>query len=451
MKQEIINRYLEMEDNLSIYAARSKNTILNKRLITESECIDRLDFQRDRDRIIHSRCFRRLMHKTQVFNANVGDHYRNRLTHSLEVCQIARSISKLLGLNDELTEAIALGHDVGHTPFGHIGERTLHMILSGKLSNFESGLPDSNFGGFKHNFQSLQLIDNLEKRSNDYKGLNLSFAVREGIFKHTGEKIKVPIDNHHKRTTNFEKEKVKYISLNLENMRVGQPSITLEGQVVGIADEIAQCTHDLEDGIRSKIINYNDLENNDLIKKIYSMYEIELQKFEEVVDFRNTIIRQLVGYLINDVYINSSKVLSEKLSKERVPKFTNYEDVYKEQYISFTEEGTNVKKMQKKLSNLITRLVIVSQQVTQSDVKSEYIIVRLYKAYYNHPQQLPDYILKRYYNRMGREFNRLNIDSEVLELQNDPEFNRLICDHISGMSDQYASREYKKLYEPEYY
>lgn len=166
------------------YATKNTDVFLSARRFPEYEEIGicrREPFQRDRDRIMHSRSFRRMMHKTQIFNANMGDHYRNRLTHTLEVAQISRSIGKVLGLNDELIEAIALGHDLGHTPFGHIGERTLDGILHNGLN---TNIPATG-GRFKHNFQSLKVVDQLETRCEDYAGINLTLATREGILKHT--------------------------------------------------------------------------------------------------------------------------------------------------------------------------------------------------------------------------------------------------------------------------
>lgn len=176
-----------------IKGAPNDSNFLNYRRYTEdpeSGICKRDCFQRDRDRIMHSRAFRRMMHKTQIFNANMGDHYRNRLTHTLEVSQIARSIGKALCLNDELIEAIALGHDLGHTPFGHIGERTLHEILMNGAVSKETQISQ----GFKHNLQSLRVVDELESRCSSYAGLNLTLAVREGILKHTStKKSGVPI------------------------------------------------------------------------------------------------------------------------------------------------------------------------------------------------------------------------------------------------------------------
>lgn len=445
---------LEKEKNCTLKYAATSDCCLTSRLIQEKEKYDkhnfeiRLPFQRDRDRIIHSRAFRRLMHKTQVFNANKGDHYRNRLTHTLEVNQIARSIGKVLGLNDELIEAIALGHDLGHTPFGHIGERTLHLILSGQLYKSEENINIPNLGGFKHNYQSLQIVDNLEKRTTDYSGLNLTLAVREGILKHTGRKIRVPQKDNFNRKIKISKQDVNYDTLNLKNININLPSMTLEGQTVAIADEIAQCTHDLEDGLRAKIITLSDITKNKLVNRVCRLYDIKFDDLKETVDVRNTLIKHLVGFLINDVCISSYKKLEQSFRNSDPPKFTNYNDVYKDEYIIFSDE---VKEMHNDLSQLITNLVISSQSISQSDSKSEFIITRLFKAYFIHPQQLPDYILRRYFQKREIEFNRLAIENMLFDLQSDTYFIRLICDHIAGMTDQYAAREYIRLYEPEYY
>ena len=231
----------------------SNSPFLTRRIHAESDLLSdiRLPFHRDRDRIMHSRAFRRLMHKTQIFNANIGDHYRNRLTHTLEVSQIARSIGYFLKLNDSLIEAIALGHDVGHTPYGHIGERTLNNILRGGIV---AGI-ENQHDGFKHNLQSLRVVDELETRCHDYNGINLTLAVREGIIKHT----KVKKDNFLVQDSNN-----NYSDMNLDNPF----SFTFEGQVVALADEIAQYTHDLEDSVRSGIISIEDVISFPLIKDL---------------------------------------------------------------------------------------------------------------------------------------------------------------------------------------
>lgn len=211
------------------------------RKFEEEQCHLRTDFQRDRDRIIHSKAFRRLMHKTQVFLAPEGDHFRTRLTHTIEVSQIARSISRALALNEDLTEAIALGHDLGHTPFGHSGEEILNKIFE---------------GGFKHNEQSLRVVDVLEG-NHDFPGMNLTFEVRDGIKNHTG-----PIK-----------------------------PITLEGQIVKISDRIAYINHDIDDAIRSKVIAQEDLP-------------------KECINILGNTHRERIDFLVNDM-IKSSEGKNE--------------------------------------------------------------------------------------------------------------------------------------------
>ncbi|MDD5126668.1 MAG: deoxyguanosinetriphosphate triphosphohydrolase [Dehalococcoidales bacterium] len=204
----------EKEEKLSPYAARSRLT--RGRLRPEESCPVRAAFQRDRDRIIHAKAFRRLKHKTQVFIAPLGDHYVTRLTHTLEVAQVARTISRALNLNEDLTEAIALGHDLGHTPFGHVGEDVLNDLYP---------------GGFRHNEQSLRVVDLLE---NEGRGLNLTWEVRDGILNHSKARE------------------------NIFGAVAGQPA-TLEGQICKIADAIAYINHDIGDAIRAGIITESDL------------------------------------------------------------------------------------------------------------------------------------------------------------------------------------------------
>jgi dGTPase len=213
-KPNIREQTEKREEALSPYAAKSKFS--RGRLKWEAPCPIRTSFQRDRDRIIYSKAFRRLKHKTQVFIAPLGDHYVTRLTHTLEVSQIARTIARALNLNEDLTEAIALGHDLGHTPFGHIGEEVLNELYD---------------GGFKHNEQSLRVVDVLEKEGN---GLNLTWEVRDGILNHSKGQVEI-----------------------LEE-RWGDVN-TLEGQICKLADVVAYVNHDVEDAIRSGIILQNDL------------------------------------------------------------------------------------------------------------------------------------------------------------------------------------------------
>ncbi|MBM7623194.1 deoxyguanosinetriphosphate triphosphohydrolase [Sporohalobacter salinus] len=271
--------------NLVQYATLSKET--EGRNYPDTKCEIRTEFQRDRDRIIHSKAFRRLKHKTQVFIAPEGDHYRTRLTHTLEVAQIAHTIAKALHLNADLTEAISLGHDLGHTPFGHSGEEALAEMYS---------------EGFKHNQQSLRVVELLEDKSDDYPGLNLTFEVRDGILTHTDD----------------------------------QKPKTLEGEIVRIADRIAYINHDIDDALRAQIIAPSDLPETalkvlgctsseridrmvkDIIKHSWQQAEINRsQQVKEATD-------ELREFLYNTVYVGSKAKKEEDKAKKLLQQLYNY-------------------------------------------------------------------------------------------------------------------------------
>ncbi|MCK4495460.1 MAG: deoxyguanosinetriphosphate triphosphohydrolase [Candidatus Aminicenantes bacterium] len=268
------------ERYLSPYASQSRQSRGRKR--EEKSCLLRTEFQRDRDRIIHSKAFRRLKHKTQVFIAPFGDHYRTRLTHTLEVSQIARTISRVLYLNEDLTEAISLGHDLGHTPFGHIGEDALNDVH-----------PE----GFRHNEQSLRVVDRLEGE----EGLNLTWEVRDGILNHSQDKEKVmdPKSKTHPHT--------------------------LEGEVVKLADSLAYVNHDIDDALRSGIIKETDLPNEPLEmlgrthrKRIDTLVQDIVKESEGKPCLRMSKIiletfNELRDFMYKEVY--SSSVLSDEVKK----------------------------------------------------------------------------------------------------------------------------------------
>ena len=415
------------------YQINYEETILSSRIHSEHDVLDdfRAPFQRDRDRIMHSRSFRRLMHKTQVFNANKGDHYRNRLTHTLEVSQIARSIGKALELHDELIEAIALGHDLGHTPFGHTGERTLNDILRGKSITEINDQQD----GFKHNLQSLRVVDELETRCSEYNGINLTLAVREGIIKHT--KVKDKNGVLYQESDN-----------NYSDMIMDTPfSFTLEGQVVALSDEIAQYTHDLEDSVRSGIISIDDILRFDIIQGIMKQRGIVDYKKHFSTDpafyLMTIIIHDYIGLLINDV-VKTSRPLIEKYCDDFKPTFINSREGINESCIQLSNE---IHTQAKEVSNELTDKVIKSATISTADSKAEYLIRQLFKAFYKHPKQLPNYVLTRYYSKKGSKLDRLKMDDLII--QKDRYFIRCVCDHIAGLTDQFASREYKRLYIPE--
>lgn len=276
LREEIEQRELR---NLTEFAAKACNT--KGRVINEEKCSIRTDYQRDRDRIIHSKAFRRLMHKTQVFLAPEGDHFRTRLTHTIEVSQIARTIARGAGLNEDLTEAIAMGHDLGHTPFGHSGEEVLNEIHP---------------GGFKHNVQSLRVVELLESGSSSRRGMNLTFEVRDGILNHTGS---------------------------------GIPE-TLEGQIVKTSDRIAYINHDIDDALRSGIITIRDLPEEsiavlgdthkkridtlvkDMIENSYGKPQAQLSSEKAAA------MNELRTYMFRNVYHNEQVKRAEDVNKVRV-------------------------------------------------------------------------------------------------------------------------------------
>ena len=257
---------------LSPYAAKSAKS--RGRKLEEDKCSVRTDFQRDKDRIIHSKAFRRLMHKTQVFLAPEGDHYRTRLTHTIEVSQIARTISRGLGLNEDLTEAIAMGHDLGHTPFGHSGEAVLNEIHP---------------GGFKHNIQSLRVVDVLESGSSR-RGMNLTFEVRDGILNHTGSKMPV----------------------------------TLEGQVVKTSDRLAYINHDIDDAIRSGIITSKDLPK----ESINVLGDTHKKRID-------TLVRDMINNSFNGSFVCLSEEKAQAMNELRTYMFKN---VYHNQRVKKAED-----------------------------------------------------------------------------------------------------------------
>lgn len=424
MKEDVImNECLVKEKTVSEY--------LESREYAEEITKERSNYIHDRDRLIHSRAFRRMMHKTQIFNANKGDHYRNRLTHTLEVMQIARSIARRLELNEDLTEAIALGHDIGHTPFGHVGERTLNDIM---MNGLEGYIPPTK-QGFKHNYQSVRIAERLESRRDEYTGMNLTLAVREGIIKHT----KIFKKETHELFVYYPKD------LNLVGMRMDLPhSITLEGQIVAMADEIAQITHDIEDGCRSKIIGFNDFVSQSLVKEYIKSSNIK-EESNYSYNMQDRIIKGLVGYLIEDV-VKESKNLIEDYNKTKQPEFNNEQDVYTKQCIKYS---ATISKKATDLAKMKDSCIIYSKEISQSDSKAEFIIKQIFKAYYKHPKELPDYIFQRYYGLKSMSgIKRKDIIDK--NLQADPYFIRCICDHIAGMTDQFAAREYNSLYVPEF-
>ena len=248
------------------------------RLFSEPINKFRTPFQRDRDRIIHSASFRRLKHKTQVFVNTEGDHYRTRITHSIEVAQIARTIARYLGLNEELSETLSLAHDLGHTPFGHAGEEALNECMSA-------------YGGFDHNFQTLRIVMFLENKYFKFEGLNLTIETIDGLLKHNG-----PI---------FDKIKINKLigEKNFKNKIIFENNSSLESQIASISDDIAYNNHDIQDGIRAKLFNLNNLLEIDFFNKIYKTYK-NVKKFKNNEVLIYQIIRDSINLMVKDIIDN---------------------------------------------------------------------------------------------------------------------------------------------------
>ena len=414
MKFKIRNReFFEKaeEDLLAPYATKSKVAHIT-RIYNEEEHPYRTAFQRDRDRIIHSRAFRRLKHKQQVFLISEGDHYRTRLTHTLEVSQLARTMAKALGLNEELVEAIALGHDLGHTPFGHVGEVVLDNILSGN-DNLDGFLTGDNFGGFKHNYQSVRVVDLIEKKYR-FDGLNLTSYVREGILKHT----------------HLYREKYLYPDFNFQGLHFEiDVATTIEGQIVAICDEIAQRTHDLEDGVRAGLVELEQVRNVDIIALIEKMYGIKNLLNQDRYTYRNEIIRGLINFLVNDIISTSLKnIASFYQRKKRL-------DYFDEEIVRFSDQ---INPLQLQLNQFIYKEIIFKGRGHEINSQNKNIIRKLFQCILKNPVHLPKYIFNRIKKVDTKQQQQFNSENNV-------RFLRIIADHIASMTDRFAVLEFEKL------
>lgn len=408
---------------------------VEKSLSIEHKCQNELirnGFARDRDRILFTRSFRRLQHKTQMFPYEKGDHFRTRLTHTMEVSQIARSLAKYLSVDEDLAEAIALGHDIGHTPFGHQGEEILDGIMRGEDNLGEDIKIPLNHGGFKHNYNSVKILDVTQSKFEEINGLNLSWQVLEGILKHT--KIK-----RHEKDECVKCDECWDIERFVNNKKLIEHlylehdcSVTLEGQIVAIADEIAQRQHDIDDGLRGlpsiikideiykeiikrsqKIVddakislNYQkDSEKKhlqdciDLLNEFIGMLEKNKESKSEIFK-KGSLIRNIIDYFIHDV-IATTKY---KYSAYRPTKF-----VLECEIVTFSDIA---EKLDKFIKSYIEKLIINSYDINKSNGRSKYIIRQLFKAYYKNPLQMPHYIL----NRLEKKIEQ-NSESGIIKLK----------------------------------
>ncbi|HKJ05740.1 MAG TPA: deoxyguanosinetriphosphate triphosphohydrolase [Geopsychrobacteraceae bacterium] len=346
---------------------------------------DRLAFERDRDRIIHCAAFRRLEYKTQVFVNHEGDYYRTRLTHSLEVAQIARGIARALRLNEDLVEALSLAHDLGHTPFGHTGELVLNRLMS-------------EHGGFEHNRQSLRIVETLEQRYPLFDGLNLSWEVREGIIKHSSD----------------------YDQAGREAVGDYQPEVraTLEAQIIDLADEIAYNNHDIDDGLKAGYIRLEDLAKIRLWKRTFQNVADTYPGLDQKRHVLQT-ISHLIGHLIEDLVTTTRENIKQRGIR-------TVDDVRQQpsNLVSFSPAMTE---LNRELKGFLYQNLYRHYKVERMRVKAERFMTLLFENYLEHPTLLPE----KHQQRLAQ------VGTE-----------RVICDYIANMTDRYAQDEYKRLYEP---
>ena len=383
--------------SLAIYATFSKSS--KGRMKNENETDIRTCFQRDRDRILHSSAFRRLKHKTQVFLNEQGDYYRTRLTHTLEVSQISRSIAFALNLNEDLTEAIALSHDLGHPPFGHAGEE----ILNTKMFNF---------GGFDHNEQALRIICDLEKRYHNFNGLNLSWETIEGIIKHNG-KILQPRAYIYNIDSKF-----KFL-LNLNT--------SLEGQVAAVADDIAYLTHDFDDGLNAGILKINQIEDLPIITKILKDIISNSKNITDQI-LTHEFVRKLVSILVNDIIINTKRNLN-KFDIHNVDSVRLNSEIL----VSFSKETLIQLKI---IREFLLKKMWRHPKVENSKKLGKQVIAELFDLFFDKPNEL-------------EKLQALQ-DRSVFTPNNDIELARVITDKISSLTDRNALEIHKNYFKSSY-
>ena len=347
----------------------------------------RSPYQRDRDRIVHSTAFRRLKHKTQVFVNTTGDHYRTRITHSLEVAQIARTLAKYFKLNEDLCETLSLAHDLGHTPFGHAGEEVLNECMT-------------EYGGFDHNIQTIRIITLLENRYYNFKGLNLSLETIDGLIKHNG-----PVENLIKFNNilgkNFFKKKINFLN---------RPS--LEAQIASISDDIAYNSHDLEDGLRANLFKLKDLKKLPVLNLILNKHDKKLKKYSQDLVLRQ-IIREIINEMVKDI-ISNTKINIRKYN------IKNINDVYKcKQPIVCFSSKMNLFDI--KIKNFLKEKMYFHKSVLNKTNFGKKIVKHLFFRIKKKPSE--------YIN---------------IKMIKKSELNRSICDFIAGMTDRFAINLYNK-------
>jgi len=377
--------------DLAAYAAHDNQS--RGRLHAEAAPGFRGEFQRDRDRIIHSTAFRRLVYKTQVFVNHEGDLYRTRLTHTIEVAQIARTVARALKLNEPLTEGICLAHDLGHTPFGHAGQDALNECMR-------------EYGGFEHNMQSLRVVDELEERYAEFPGLNLTFETREGILKHCS------LNN----ARNLGPLGERFIQRQ-------QPS--LEAQISNLADEIAYNNHDVDDGLRAGLITIEQLRSVTLFRR---EYDHVMQAYPALSGRRliHEIVRRMINHVVADLIRTSAKTIHDATPK-------NIDDVRALQY-SLIGLSEVVAAEHLELKRYLRQEVYKHYRVLRMTTKARKVVHSLFTAFFETPELLPTE------HQRAAALKRDKAGTSG--------FARAVADYIAGMTDRYAIIEYERIFDP---
>lgn len=361
------------------------------RLHIEAESINRNPFQRDRDRVIHSDSFRLLKHKTQVFVAHTGDYYRTRLTHSLEVSQIARTVARRLEIDEDLAEVLALAHDLGHPPFAHSGEDVLDKCMNG-------------YDGFDHNAQTLRILTTLEERYPLFNGLNLTWETLEGIAKHNG-----PLEDPHISIKNFN----KIYDLDLNTF----PG--LEAQIASLSDDIAYNNHDIDDGFRAGFINLDDLKNIEFLAEIINQISLEFKEIEDHMIVKE-LIRRLIGLMVDDLITQTKKNLATFLP-------TSVEGVRNSptSIASFSDFFISQDKI---IRDFLRSRVYEHVSIESERINSKKIIEGLFSKLINNIDLLPNQLKKK-----------CDIPKSKISA-------RVVCDYIASMTDRSAVENHAILY-----
>ena len=374
------------ENHLKPYAIKSINS--KGRIYNEKENSIRSPYQRDRDRIIHSSSFRRLKHKTQVFVNTEGDHYRTRLTHSMEVSQISRTLARSLGLNEDLCETLSLSHDLGHAPFGHAGEEVLNQCMK-------------RHGGFDHNIQTLRIVTLLEHKYYKFFGLNLTIETLDGLIKHNG-----PVKNLNLYNTILKKNLFK-------NKIVFHAFPSLEAQVAAISDDIAYNNHDLEDGLRAGLFTIEKFNSIPFVSKLINKHVNNTKNYRREIII-NQIVRELINVMVVDV-INTTNRNLKKYNPQSI------KDIYKQDHL-IVDFSDKIKKVDMQIKDFLRHNMYNHKKVIINTNKGKRIIKVLFNYLLKNPKKyINDELLKK----------------ELKE--------RVVADFIAGMTDRYAINLHKKI------